>query len=304
MEASNNILVSILVMCYNPSIDKLFFTLDSLLKQKKIEYEIILSDDGSSNDYFNLVRKYFKKNNFVNYKLIKHDCNQGTVLNAYSAVVESKGQYIKMISPGDAIANPESLFSWIDCLKKSKKKWSFSNFYSYINEDGAIKYLNIQKYPQDLYPYIKKNEKDIIYNYLLCEDVACGAAIICERELCKKYLLKIVNKIKYCEDFIYRMMIFDNIMPFYMNKKLVLYECGTGISQQSNNDIWNKRIKTDLNNYLKILNSSKNLNKMQKEITGILNDKYNKKICLRYYINRHLIKYQFNKRIRKHIIKY
>lgn len=304
MKLSDSLFVSIIVLCYNPSIDKLFFTLESLLRQKKIKYEIIISDDGSSNEYFDLIREYFKKNNFINYKLIKHNCNKGTVLNAYNAVIKSKGKYIKMISPGDAFANSESLFNWIDCLKKSKKKWSFSNFTSYVRKDGEIKYLNVQKYPQDLYPYIKNNEKDIIYNYLLCEDVACGAAIICERALCKKYLSKIINQIKYCEDLIYRLMIFDNIMPFYVNEKFILYECGAGISQQGKNDIWNKRINQDLKNYLKIVNSSKNITGIQKKVICILNEKYNKKFCFRYYVNIHWIKYQFNKRIRKNIIKY
>ena len=113
IEKRNDFFISIIVLCYNPSIDKLLFTLDSLLRQKKIKYEIILSDDGSSIDYFNLVRDYFERNNFTNYKLIRHDCNQGTVLNAYDDVLKSKGQYIKMISPGDAIANFESLFNWV-----------------------------------------------------------------------------------------------------------------------------------------------------------------------------------------------
>ena len=39
--------VSVIVVMYNPVLDKLYKTLDSIICQKGVSFEIILCDDGS-----------------------------------------------------------------------------------------------------------------------------------------------------------------------------------------------------------------------------------------------------------------
>ena len=94
INSTNMIDVSVVVVTFNPSWEKLRITLLSILFQKNINMEIIISDDCSVNNYFEEVRELFAKNSFSNYYLISHIENQGTVNNLLDAVQQCKGRYI------------------------------------------------------------------------------------------------------------------------------------------------------------------------------------------------------------------
>ena len=51
--------VSIIVATYNPDLNKLMSTLLSIIIQKGIKFEIIVTDDGSQKDYFKV--KFFRE---------------------------------------------------------------------------------------------------------------------------------------------------------------------------------------------------------------------------------------------------
>ena len=84
--------VSVVVVTYNPSWDKEKETLDSILKQKGISIEIIIADDGSKENNFSLVKEYFEKNEFNDYKLVFNPVNKGTVYNTYSGLLADEGK--------------------------------------------------------------------------------------------------------------------------------------------------------------------------------------------------------------------
>lgn len=56
----------------------MWFTLDSIIMQEGIEYEVIITNDGSSNNLFDEIITFFKNRCFVYYKIIGHDEKRGT----------------------------------------------------------------------------------------------------------------------------------------------------------------------------------------------------------------------------------
>ena len=98
-----NIDVSVIVACYNPDIVKLKKTINSILNQVGVSYEIIIADDGSEFEYKSEIEKWFKENQVKNYKLSFLPENQGTIKNIYFALSYCSGEYVKTISPGDLL---------------------------------------------------------------------------------------------------------------------------------------------------------------------------------------------------------
>ena len=59
--------VAVTVGTYNPIWKKLEATLRSILQQKNVNFQIIISDDGSKYNCFNEAKELFKKYGFSDY---------------------------------------------------------------------------------------------------------------------------------------------------------------------------------------------------------------------------------------------
>ena len=77
---------------YNPSWDKCVFTLDSILRQKDITFELIVTDDGSKTNQFEKFTDYFESKGFEDYQMACHEVNNGTVKNFYDGIKIAKGK--------------------------------------------------------------------------------------------------------------------------------------------------------------------------------------------------------------------
>ncbi|MGM9834530.1 MAG: glycosyltransferase [Bacilli bacterium] len=279
-----NVDVSVIVTTYNPNFEKFLLTLDSIINQKDINFEIIISDDGSKENYFKEIKNYMLEKNFNNYILIENKNNQGTVLNVYEGIKKANGQYIKCISPGDEFNGDNILSLWVNSLKKSGKKWSFSDsIYYYLNNDQK-KSVVVDAHPRVLKYFKNGNNKKCIMTYVVYSDLALGAAVLCEKDIFEKYLKRIINKIKYCEDYVYRLLMFDGHIGYYFEKNAILYEYGTGISTKKD-DKWSKRIYEDYNNLNDILESQKNLTDFQKKMVKMIHNRRTKKFSISYFFN-------------------
>ena len=95
--------LSIILAQYYPDKTQLRHTLDSLLIQDTYDFELIIADDGSPEDYWDDTRDYLAAHGFTNVKLSKNKVNQGTVTNMLHAVELASGQWIAGISPGDYV---------------------------------------------------------------------------------------------------------------------------------------------------------------------------------------------------------
>lgn len=243
--------VSVVIATYNPIWEKLKKTVNSILFQKNISYELIICDDGSKENYFDRLEKMLDGK--CHYKLIPSFSNVGTCKNVYNGLKKSLGRYVKLISPGDYLYDEFCLNNWIDYMKKNNFSVSFGNAVYYNTENDNMNIVCIKNNPQNPYMY-KKNS--LIFSqkedYLVTENLILGAAILLERDLFCDYLIKIIGKVVYAEDNIFRLMIFNNIKIIYYPNKVLWYEYGSGISTNGNS-IWNEKIKNDYNEATKIM---------------------------------------------------
>lgn len=244
--------VSVAVLTYNPQKEKLFQTIKSIIEQKYIELDLVIADDGSTNTYFEEVEVLFQSSNFTNYRFVRNQINQGTVKNCLSAVKACEGKYVKLLSPGDFLYADTVLYRWVNFLEKNIADWSFSEAFYYRMDGSNICLTEQYAHPQDIKPYIKKNDYKCRWNYIVNGDLCLGAATICKKDIMLKYLNMIQDKVKYAEDNIYRIMMMDGLNVEYFQEKTIMYEFGDGVSTSGSME-WVRRLRRDRANTTQIM---------------------------------------------------
>ena len=255
--------ISVLVCSYNPNYEKMIETLNSIILQINIKFQIVVADDGSKEDYFDNIEKFFREKSFNDYKLVKNDKNQGTVLNVISGVMVCDGEYIKPISPGDFLHNENVLFDWYNYSKNKNYGLVGSNYVCYnYDKNNKFQVISNLANPQVIY----KNTENLTRAYVLFDNIFLGAATLVKKELLVKYLDLMKNKVIYAEDNVYRIMAFCNEKVGFYNKETIFYEFGTGVSTSSNIE-WKNKIRNDWENTNKIIQKLDTVNhKLKKDL--------------------------------------
>lgn len=229
--------VTFLVASYNPEWYALKRTLCSALNQKNIKFQIVIADDGSKETFYNEVVKLFEKYGYKDYKFIAAEINNGTCMNIYNGLMNSEGKYVKTIGPGDCLYEESTLSAWVDYAKNNSADICFGDSVFFGKDaTNSEKIISKRRYPQNVYPYLKENycAKEGIYNYVFLGDVVWGSNLLTKRDVMITYMERIIGKIKYAEDMIYRMMIADGRKISYFPQNVIWYEYGSGISTSGN----------------------------------------------------------------------
>lgn len=245
--------VSVLILTYEPDLQKLKTTIASALLQENVSLQIVISDDGSKNFPQKDLVLFFQNNSFDNYIISRSEKNRGTVFNVKKGLEKCTGEYLKIISPGDCINGTNTLYEWISLMEVEKADLSFTDIINYSN-DSEYKTYRLKTHPQVNNGFFYNSW---YYNYLIFGDIAVGASSLTTVKLAKKYINLIVGKVIYAEDNIYRIMAADHVSMFYFNKNGILYEYGTGIST-SNSNKWGQRLSDDWTETDKIILSTMN----------------------------------------------
>lgn len=237
--------VSVCVAIYNSDFSKLLITLSSIIIQKGIIIEIIIADDGSKKDLSPQIRDFFVKKHFSRYKIIRNNENKGTVSNFFEAVKAADGEYIKCIAPGDLLYSENALAESIEYMKRSNLDACFSNA-AYYSDKHELVFPKVLIAPQEVSCYIK-NQITLQKLYcLILSDFICGATFMVTRDVFFYYLNMIVDRVKYSEDSIYRIMIFDEKRIGFYDALTIYYHYGEGIST-SKKTKWIKLLYNDNN---------------------------------------------------------
>ncbi len=256
LKLSKEIECSLLICTYNPVWDKLKSTLQSIVVQKNIIFEIVVTDDGSENDLFENIKEYLDSNMISNYKFVSNDCNQGTVINVLRGMNACKGRYVKPISPGDCLHGLYALREWCDFMDNHDNyimSYCDAAYYNYQGKD--IKVLQRPASPQSREPTVMQ--------YLFYRDLCLGASALFRRENAIHYFEMLRGKVIYAEDFAYRIMIYCGEKIINIPKTLLLYEFGTGIST-SGSQYWKKVVIEEEKELNKILLSIKECDEAHK----------------------------------------
>jgi glycosyltransferase involved in cell wall biosynthesis len=98
--------VSVLMSFYQESLETVQKSVDSILSQEHIDFELLLGDD-SGND--NLTRRYYQKHSDKRLKLIVNHDNMGLTKTLNALAREAKGEYLARLDADD-IAHKKRLF--------------------------------------------------------------------------------------------------------------------------------------------------------------------------------------------------
>ena len=216
---------SVIVCCYNSDYEKLKKTLISIIKQKDIAFEIIISDDGSKDRSVENIKTWISEHKIPNVKYNFLTENVGTVGNILSAVKLTEGKYVKTISPGDYFFDEFSLKQYLQKFNKNDYKLVFSRAIYYTQDREILKFHNPIATGTKSRWFMKKN---------LCTFFDCflGATFSCEREYILPYLQELVGVVRLVEDFpLTFLTLINNQKVGFINKNLVWYESDTGVSR-------------------------------------------------------------------------
>jgi glycosyltransferase involved in cell wall biosynthesis len=124
--------VSICLTTYNRS-SVLSSTLDSLLAQDFGDFELIISDDHSSDDTDEVCRQYQRRDRRVSY--YRNATNLGMPGNLNAAISHSQGEYVANLHDGD-VYRAELLRKWKDALNEAPDSPFVFNAYDCIRANG------------------------------------------------------------------------------------------------------------------------------------------------------------------------
>lgn len=272
--------ISVVVASYNPKWNKMQRTLDSIIGQQNVDMEIVITDDGSSNSMHNEVVDYLTEHGVENFVYISHESNKGTTINIHDGVSVAMGKYVKLISPGDILATELTLRKWCDHLLGSGRKWSVSDYKCFVSTNTGIKFEEHNAHPDMIDCYLNGNETECRRNYLIFEDLACGAATLIEREFAHVYLDKLVGIAKLAEDHMYRLMVLDGFIASFYPEICVLYEWGEGVSTQTDSP-YTRQLMQDYNKVDELIY---NLIRPEDKLYGQVRKAYQRKLKMPYKI--------------------
>lgn len=242
--------VTIILCTYNPDLKKLMASVKAAVCQKGIAFEIIISDDGSNNDYFRELNQYFNRVHFDDYLFIKNHKNVGTVKNILGALKHANGEYVFYNSPGDYIFDSKSMADFYHFAKSKNADICFGNYIPYSFDGKEVKYSDYCK-PKNVkvYNYHFNNYKALF----LTDDGIVGASYFRSRKFAMDSMQYIVNHSNFVEDGTTTAYgLANNIHVYFYNRSIVWYEYGYGIST-NNSSKWAKRIHDDFVNTFNVL---------------------------------------------------
>ena len=223
--------LSILLVQYRPDEGELRRTLASLLRQSCRDFELVVADDGSDEDFFPLTRKILAENGFIGAKFVKLTPNGGTVKNVLNGAKQATGKWVFTVSPGDYLYDADTVAWLLEVLRRDAPRVAFGRLACYADRNGApIRRPGDAPFDRTPYRPGAYDAKTAKRNMLLYDDGISGAGLVYERELLVQALEKMAGRVLLAEDFAARLFAVENIPIVGYDRCIVWYEVGTGVS--------------------------------------------------------------------------
>lgn len=136
--------VSVVLVCYNRG-KFLPKTLDSILGQTYKDFELIVSDDCSTDDTPNIVKAYSNRDTRIRYRC--NSKNLGMPRNLIAGISETCGGYIAILHDGD-LYSPELLEEWKNALDQHPSAAFVFNAYRCLDREGNTKRIFEENLPK------------------------------------------------------------------------------------------------------------------------------------------------------------
>lgn len=249
--------VSIIVPIYN---DEKYIKqcLDSILEQTYTNIELIIINDGSTDNSQNIIEEY--KNKFLEIKIINQP-NSGVSYARNIGLNNATGEYIMFVDSDDIIAK-DYIKQMMDILKKNDLDIIKSSFKKF--KENPNKYTNISFYKEH-YKIINKNEINKIFIETTNFNSSCMQLI--NKKIIDNNKITFENNIGFAEDFLFTYKVFQlaNRIGYINNNG---YLCRENINSNSRTGKIEKQIKNCLDTIqaYKILYNEKNIEEVSNKI--------------------------------------
>lgn len=223
-------LITVVLPTYN-SEDKVELTLDSIISQSYSDIELIVCDDCSKDKSVNVVERVLEKNKerFKSVTVIENETNLGTVKNVQQAYRIAKGRIIKPLAAGDLLYSKDTLETIYQYFKQHNPLIACGLQRSFNAESGVFKEINfLRPRPEDYKQF--NSYKETMKKMLFLGHFATGAGLILNKDLFSKYNYFLPEDIKYTEDILQLWLTMDKVEVKIIEKFIIWYEYGTGIS--------------------------------------------------------------------------
>ena len=239
-------MVSIIVLTYRPNPDKLIATLTAAVQQQGVDFEIVLSDDGSQENHFDLAEAYFRSVNFTNYRLVPNAENKGTVQNCISGLKAASGEYVFLTSPGDILYDDHVLKDLYAFSRQQDAQLCFGNAVHYAAESSNVKLTATWGATANPAHYSAKKSLKTRQRRFAEGNWVIGAAYFRQREMALRSFMDIAACSTYVEDTTSTAFLLAEGIPLcHCDRNVVWYEDGTGITTAAN-EKWRKITNQDL----------------------------------------------------------
>jgi Glycosyl transferase family 2. len=206
-------LVSIIVPIYN-SEKTLGRCIESILNQTYKDFELILLNDGSTDDSGRICDMYASQDIRVH---VVHKENTGVSDTRNQGIAMARGQYLQFVDSDDWIT-PDATELFVRTAEKYQCDMIIADFYRVIGErvskKGAIEQEGI--IDRVAYAtYMMQKPADFYYGVLWNK--------FFKRSIVEKYGLKMDSAISWCEDFIFNLEYLRYVRSVYVLKIPVYY---------------------------------------------------------------------------------
>lgn len=214
-------LISIIIPIYN-SADFLEYNLNSILMQDYNKYEVLMIDDGSTDESAKICKKFAKKDNRFKYF---YQQNGGVSSARNYGINLAKGKYVLFIDSDDLLSQ--------HILKKASA--NFTGEFELLRYNYKRIYNHLTFLTDENQGTYKKNETqtDFIKHILLDGDGFLWNKIYLRRLIVDNNI-KFNENITICED-----LLFNIQYAYYIKKSVVLLDVGYGY-YQSEKSSYNK----------------------------------------------------------------
>ena len=205
--------ISVIVPVYNKS-KYLSAMLDSVLKQSFSDYEVILIDDGSTDDSGKIADEYSQNDSRIQVYHIEN----GGVSHARNVGLDmAKGEYITFIDADDTVAENylENLYT---CMTSNKTDLVISGILKADDQGNTLKEIHV--------PYKGTKSVEGIINEFASVQHDTGIYGFCVAKIFRKQLaedLRFDEEINLAEDFDFYLRLYDKISTIYFDDQCLYY---------------------------------------------------------------------------------
>lgn len=220
--------VTVVVLTYFSS-SSVILTLASIVKQENVRLQIVVSDDGSTDDSCQVATDFMNDHSEVEWALVQNPSNLGTVRNLMGAMAHARFPFVKTLGAGDMLADGQVLSRLHAKATGCDADLIVSQPLCFHWDEARNLVRNDFSFPGDYYISKYFNKNDFLFPIINLDAFFSGSTFFLKKDLFSTFE-KYFKNVRYAEDLLQVVAAIANQRIFFEDTYCVLYECGNGVS--------------------------------------------------------------------------